>query len=117
MSIDALFTHLPRSAPSDTRTSDTRTVGFAFEGRHVEAVAGQSLAAALLVAGVRDFRESPVNGRVGAPYCMMGVCFECLLEVDGQANVQSCLTPVRDGMRVRRQRGAREVDRGEHGHD
>ena len=40
---------------------------------------------------------------------MMGVCFECLVEVDGQANCQACLLPVRAGMRVHRQRGARDV--------
>jgi predicted molibdopterin-dependent oxidoreductase YjgC len=47
---------------------------------------------------------------------MMGVCFECLVEVDGQANCQACLLPVRAGMRVLRQRGARDflvVDPGE----
>jgi predicted molibdopterin-dependent oxidoreductase YjgC len=40
---------------------------------------------------------------------MMGVCFECLVEVDGQANSQACLIQVRDGMVVRRQRGARDL--------
>ena len=40
---------------------------------------------------------------------MMGVCFECLVEVDGKASVQSCLTPVRDGMQVTRQRRHRTL--------
>jgi NADH dehydrogenase/NADH:ubiquinone oxidoreductase subunit G len=37
---------------------------------------------------------------------MMGVCFDCLVEVDGAPNRQACLTPVREGMVIRRQDGA-----------
>ncbi len=40
---------------------------------------------------------------------MMGVCFDCLMEIDGVGNRQACLTPVAAGMQVRRQRGARGV--------
>jgi predicted molibdopterin-dependent oxidoreductase YjgC len=48
-------------------------------------------------------RASPVSGAPRAPYCLMGVCFECLVEVDGVRDRQACLTTIRDGMRVRRQ--------------
>ena len=85
------------------------TVQIEFEGISLTVPGGVSLAAALLFSGVTHTRESAVNGRPGAPYCMMGVCFECLVEVDGQANCQACLLPVRAGMRVLRQRGARDV--------
>lgn len=40
------------------------------------------------------------------PYCHMGVCYECLMEIDGVPNQQSCLIPVREGMSVKRQSGA-----------
>jgi predicted molibdopterin-dependent oxidoreductase YjgC len=40
---------------------------------------------------------------------MMGVCFECLMVIDGQPNTQSCMTPVAEGMEVRFQQGARSV--------
>jgi predicted molibdopterin-dependent oxidoreductase YjgC len=80
-----------------------------FEGVSLSVPANVSLAAALLGSGVTHTRESAVTGRPGAPFCMMGVCFECLVEVDGQANCQACLLPVRAGMRVQRQRGARDV--------
>jgi len=43
---------------------------------------------------------------------MMGVCFECLVEIDGRPNVQACMTPVRDGMAVRRQSGFRRLSGG-----
>ena len=65
------------------------------------------MAAALLAAGVTRFRSTPVSGAPRAPYCMMGVCFEWLLEIDGVANRQACLVPVEPGMKIRSQEGAR----------
>jgi D-hydroxyproline dehydrogenase subunit gamma len=56
--------------------------------------------------GAEPFRTTPVTEAPRAPYCMMGVCFECLVEVDGKPSRQACLTTVRDGMVIRRQRGA-----------
>jgi hypothetical protein len=41
---------------------------------------------------------------------MMGVCFDCLAEIDDVPNRQSCMIEVRDGMRIRRQIGARRID-------
>ncbi len=45
----------------------------------------------------------PITEEPRAPYCLMGVCFECLMEIDGKADVQSCLVAVHEGMIVRRQ--------------
>ncbi len=77
------------------------------DGVPLQAEAGESLAAAILRLPEAWSRTTPVSESPRAPYCMMGVCFECLVEVDGRASVQSCLTPVRDGMQVKRQRGRR----------
>lgn len=82
------------------------TVTLQFEGRSLTVAAGLSVAAALLLEGAGPFRTTPVSGAPRAPYCMMGVCFECLVEVDGKPGRQACLTTVRDGMVVRRQQGA-----------
>lgn len=80
-----------------------------FDGRPL-AVPGQgSVAAALLAAGVSRFRSTAVSGAPRAPYCMMGVCFECLLEIDGVANAQACLVTVQAGMKIRSQEGARHA--------
>lgn len=79
-----------------------------FEGREIVAQRGDSVAAALLAAGVEIFREMPGSGTRRAPFCMIGNCFECLLEIDGQANRQGCMVAVHDGMRVNVQRGARD---------
>jgi len=77
-----------------------------FEEREIAFRAGDSLAAALLAAGVNTLRKSPADASARGPYCMMGVCFECLVEVDGRQNQQACLTPAQPGMVVRRQIGA-----------
>jgi D-hydroxyproline dehydrogenase subunit gamma len=73
---------------------------------------GVSVAAALLAAGVTRFRGTPVSGSPRAPYCMMGACFECLMEIDGAPNRQTCLVEVREGMKLRTQEGARELNAG-----
>lgn len=83
-------------------------IGFSFEGRPLRACAGDTVAAALLLAGEGATRETPVSGQSRGPYCLMGVCFECLVEIDGVPNRQSCMTLVTEGMTVRRQRGAAE---------
>ena len=84
-------------------------VRFEFEGQAIEAREGDSLAAALLAAGIDRFRVTPTSGRPRGPYCMMGACFECLVEVDGAPNRQACMVRVTPGMRVRCQDGAPAV--------
>jgi len=54
-------------------------------------------------------RETAVSAAPRAPYCLMGVCFDCLVDIDGMPNRQACMTIVRDGMRISRQRGARHL--------
>ena len=84
----------------------SRRVVFSFEGRPVEAEEGDTVATALLAAGAGATRTSAVSGAARGAYCMMGVCFECLVEVDGVPNRQGCLVAVTEGMAVRRQNGA-----------
>jgi hypothetical protein len=86
------------------------TVAVEVEGRSVLVPPGASAAAAVLVAGLPSLRDTPVRGSERAPYCMMGVCFDCLAEIDGVPNRQSCLVAARPGMRIRRQRGARRPE-------
>ena len=86
-----------------------RTVQLTVDGRSIEARDGDSVAAALLAAGIDVCRTTPVSGAPRAPYCMMGVCFDCLVTIDGVGNRQACLTRVREGMRVDMQRGKREL--------
>jgi predicted molibdopterin-dependent oxidoreductase YjgC len=82
-----------------------------FYGLAVSARAGDSVAVALLAAGVTVTRTTAVSGAPRGPYCMMGACFECLAEVDGRPNVQICMTGAREGMQIVRQQGARSIPR------
>jgi predicted molibdopterin-dependent oxidoreductase YjgC len=88
------------------------TMTFTYDGKPIKAARGDSVAAALLQAGVIPFRTSVVGGEPRAPYCMMGVCFDCLVTIDGIANQQSCQVDVADGMTVQSQHGPRAVDKG-----
>jgi predicted molibdopterin-dependent oxidoreductase YjgC len=78
------------------------------DGRPFVARAGDSVAAALLASGKAACRTTAVSGNPRGPFCMMGVCFDCLVVVDGRANQQGCLVPVAEGMEVETQRGARD---------
>jgi NADH dehydrogenase/NADH:ubiquinone oxidoreductase subunit G len=80
-----------------------------FEGVALTARDGDSIAAALLANNIVVTRTTALSAATRGPYCMMGACFECLAKVDGQSGVQTCMTPVRGGMRIERQDGAREL--------
>ncbi|MEK9751822.1 MAG: (2Fe-2S)-binding protein [Rhodospirillaceae bacterium] len=84
-------------------------VTFEYEGRNLTAHAGDTVAAALLAAGEAVFRSTPGKGVERGPFCMMGVCFDCLMEIDGMPNTQACQVVVRPGMKVARQSGAIEL--------
>ena len=94
--------------PPDDRRPVVRIV---FDGRTIEAREGDSVATALLAAGVNVCRTTPVSNAPRAPYCMMGVCFDCLVTIDGVGNRQGCLVSVAEGMAIETQRGKRELGR------
>lgn len=98
-----MFKRLPKTS--------AEPVAFTLDDQPMTARAGDSVAAALLANGVAHCRATPVSGSPRAPYCMMGVCFECLVTIDGVGNRQGCLVPVRAGMAVQRQIGKREAGR------
>jgi len=77
------------------------------DGTPVLVPAGASAAAAVLLSALPAIRTTAVTGAPRLPYCMMGVCFDCLAVIDGVANRQSCMVPVAPGMHIDPQRGAR----------
>lgn len=81
------------------------------DGIAVSVDPGDTVAAVLLRLDPPIARTTPISGEPRAPYCMMGVCFDCLAIVDGAQSMQTCRTLVRDGMRVERQHGARVAER------
>jgi D-hydroxyproline dehydrogenase subunit gamma len=84
------------------------SVAVTVEGRRTTVPVGASAAAAVLAAGFDSIRET-AGGSERPPYCLMGVCFDCLAEIDDVPNRQSCMVEVRDGMRICRQIGARRI--------
>jgi len=77
-----------RTAPTDCTLT--------WNGDEIPARSGESLAASLLAAGVTHFRDTALSGVPRGPLCLMGACFDCLVEVDGVANRQACLRPKLD---------------------
>src|SRR5437868_14112111 len=78
------------------RLGDTgATITLKVDGKAIRARAGDTVAAAMLAAGLDHCRTTPVSGAPRAPYCLMGVCFDCLVTIDGIGSRQACLIPVR----------------------
>ncbi len=75
------------------------------DGLPVRAFEGKSVAAALLADGRRALRTTSRLGEPRGMYCGIGVCFDCVMTIDGRPNVRTCQTPVRAGMRIESQRG------------
>lgn len=90
-----MFSRLEKSPPA------AEEIEFFFAGEALRGHAGMSLAAALLANGRSSWRKHPLSGEARGPVCLMGVCFECLVEVEGTGSVLACLTPLRPGMSVR----------------
>jgi predicted molibdopterin-dependent oxidoreductase YjgC len=81
------------------------------DGVSVRARTGDTVSAALLTSGLDARRATAVSGAPRLPYCMMGVCFDCLVTIDGVGNRQGCLVPVSPGMKIEVQKGKREIGR------
>jgi len=87
-----MFARLPDTARA--------AVEITVDGAPFVAREGDSVAAALLAADAVAFSATPISGAPRGPFCMMGVCFDCLVEIDGRPNEQACMTAIAPGMRV-----------------
>ena len=75
-------------------------VAIVLDGERVEAYKGETIAAVLLAQGEIRTRHT-AGGDPRGVFCGMGVCFDCLVVVDGVPNTRACMTPVADGMAIR----------------
>ena len=92
--------------PAEPQAAEGGSWTIDFEGALLSAVAGETVAAALIAHG----RLQQSSARDGAPrghFCGMGVCHDCLVTIDGEPSLRACMTPVADGMRITRQPYAR----------
>ena len=99
---------MKRDSRFKERQEGVETVQMILDGDIMTAQIGDSVAAAILAYSANPSRHTAM-GSPRAAYCMMGVCFDCLVEVDGRPNVQGCMTLVREGMVLRRQNGLRPI--------
>jgi predicted molibdopterin-dependent oxidoreductase YjgC len=94
----------PGDEPAAPVSARPGGLSFWFDGKPVTAREGQSVAAALVAAGVRSLRIDEAGNHKGL-LCGIGFCFECRCRIDGEPDRRACMTPVASGMRVERQQG------------
>lgn len=69
-------------------------------GRKVVAYRGETVLAALIAAGLKTVRKSHVDREGRGPFCGMGVCYECLVCINGRTSQRACMTEVEDLMEI-----------------
>ncbi|MFS0823832.1 (2Fe-2S)-binding protein [Bacillus sp. 1P02SD] len=80
---------------------ERKTVLFTFNEQMIEAFEGETVAAALLANGIRTIRSHEETGTPRGIYCNIGHCFECRITIDGVSGIRSCLTLVKNGIKVK----------------
>ena len=83
----------------EPETQRGQAVTITVDGVPIQAYLGETIAGALLANGRRAWRRTQ-KGEARGLFCGMGICFDCVVTVDGVANVRACMTPVADGMVV-----------------
>lgn len=84
---------------------EKKKVWIEVDSKKIEALEGEPIAAALLAAGVSTFRFTSGRKEPRGVFCAIGLCTDCVMIVDGVPNVRTCVTPVRDGMKIETQVG------------
>ena len=79
------------------------------DDKPVVAFEGESVVSAILASGRSTLRFTNRRGEPRGIFCGMGVCFDCVMTIDGVPNVRTCVTPAEPGMKVQTQRGLPEV--------
>lgn len=93
---------MTRRLPLPAGSSRGELLSVHIDGRPVQAYSSEMVSAVLLAEGVSTFRHTR-QGDARAIFCGMGVCFDCLVVVDGVPNTRACMTRVQDGMEIRTQ--------------
>ena len=110
----------PRAMPwaaDPVRPSAPSPITIEVAGERIGAVEGQTIAGALLASGRSAWRSTSRNGRPRGVFCGIGVCFDCLVEVNGLRDVRACQRRAEDGDIVRHQNDSRPGPGTEAGND
>jgi hypothetical protein len=95
--------HAVPPAHDPVRPRPATEVEIEFEGRTYRGVLGQSIAGILLANDILDWRTTGRNDAPRGLFCGIGVCFDCVVTVDGVTDVRACLRRARGGERIERQ--------------
>lgn len=87
------------SAPREYRSTG-RQVRARFDGNEIAGTEGCSVAAALLASGHMSWRTTESGSGRGL-FCGIGICFDCIVEIDGESGQRACMIPLQDNMDVR----------------
>lgn len=90
-----------------------RVVGFTYDGRPMTGYEGEPIAMALHAAGVAVHRFTAKRHEPRGIFCAIGRCTDCVMVVNGQPNVRTCMEPLAEGMDVRTQDGPVAVEPGD----
>lgn len=82
-----------------------KEVTFLFDGKEMKGCEGEPIAAALKAAGVNVHRYTKKQHKPRGIFCAIGRCTDCVMIVDGQPNIRTCVTPLKEGMDIRTQYG------------
>ncbi len=77
-----------------------RKITIIINGNPVHAYEGETVHAALAAAGIRTLRVSTKTGEPRGVFCGMGICYECLVTINGIPEQQACMTLVLDQMEI-----------------
>lgn len=80
-------------------------ITFLFDGKTMEGFEGEPIAVALRANGVKIHRYTAKRKEPRGIFCAIGRCTDCVMVVDGIPNVRTCVTPLREGMKVETQYG------------
>lgn len=87
------------------KTEKGKPVTFTFDGKELTGYEGEPIAAALKAAGVMIHRYTMKRHEPRGIFCAIGRCTDCVMVVDGMPNVRTCVTPLKEGMKVQTQYG------------
>ncbi len=82
-----------------------KVVSITVDGKTIKAFEGEPIAASLLAAGIRIFRKTQKRGEPRGVFCGIGRCTDCIMIVNGEPNVRTCITSVVNGMKIQTQVG------------
>lgn len=88
--VDRRITHIDRGEPFEIRVN----------GHPILAYSGETVAGALVAAGIDIFRQSTESGAGRGQFCGMGICYDCLVTADGTPFLRACMTAATPRMEI-----------------